>query len=501
MKYRVFFILGVAFAFSGCGGTALPPVHDVPRSSGVFDYGHEACTVSYDGKISYTVPSGPFSPIDIRQSSCPPAALSSEPNASLPAWAHPTGSTQALFVATSLQEAYSLAGMQSIETVAAAHHVPVSWMINNGQYLLNAGLYNAYHIANGDDVEVNNTTAAIAQAESAFTWYAPAVSVEGAGHERDIAADLQQGENAFWGITWNSHGIDSTADYGSPWGAYCADTSSYKRPSPDGSCAMLAFEWTARDLTRAYLSGHEEYFSTDPDDLQQRAGFSTVGAQQYARALVDAYAAAGQSQPIVMMSQQESAEDLNLGDPQILDALYGEAVADGMRTVTLRQAAQLARTAAAQPRAVAFPYIPGGKTLASLIDGGLLYPATIDYHDSTSGMTFLSGHTQPTRVFRYADNPRSVFDIPLATVPIAELPTLSSVAVNNGTILFHFQAPSAMHYGVALWSNPSALRITGAGVTAAGSAGVVLTFDLHAGPNDVSFACAGCTGTTFPYST
>jgi hypothetical protein len=116
-------------------------------------------------------------------------------------------------------------------------------------------------------------------------------------------------------------------------------------------------------------------------------------------------------------------------------------------------------------------------------------------------MTFLSGHTQPTRVFRYADNPRSVFDIPLATVPIAELPTLSSVAVNNGTILFHFQAPSAMHYGVALWSNPSALRITGAGVTAAGSAGVVLTFDLHAGPNDVSFACAGCTGTTFPYST
>ena len=108
-----------------------------------------------------------------------------------------------------------------------------------------------------------------------------------------------------------------TQDMGAPWGAYCADPTSYKRPSPSGNCALVAFEWTARDLTRAYFTQHEEYYSTDPDDLLLRAQFDMGTGSTYIRALVDAYAAAGQTQPLVMVSQQETAEEALNPLPQL----------------------------------------------------------------------------------------------------------------------------------------------------------------------------------------
>src|SRR5208283_2423623 len=115
--------------------------------------------------------------------------------------------------------------------------------------------------------------------------------------------------------------VDGTWDLGAPWGTYCADPRAYKRPDPSGDCPLLAFEWTARDLTRAYLSGREDWFSTDPDDLR-RAGFSTGAAIDYVRAVIDAYAAAGTSQPLVVVAQQESYEGAGGEDGEILDALY-----------------------------------------------------------------------------------------------------------------------------------------------------------------------------------
>ncbi len=493
-----------AAVLCACSGSSLPVVAPPPPSIpgiGVFDASPAGCIVSYAGRSWYAVPAGAFSPIDVRSETCGPT-LASDANAATPRWAQPDGPTKAILIATSLQEAYSVPGMQSIETEAATNHVPVTWMIGNAEYLADASLYDAFHVANGDDVESENNLPLIAAVRNAFPWYVPTVSVEGGGHERNIAGAMQLGESGFWGITWDTRGIDGDYDMGAPWGTYCADPSSYKRPDPNGSCPLLAFEWTARDLTRVYLSAQSASFSTDPDDLQQRAGFSTQGAVRYVQALVDAYAAAGQSQAIVMMSQQESAENLNPGDGTILQALYARAEQDGMHAETLRQAATDARTLSAVPRAVAFPYIPGGTLVPSaVLDGGTLYPATIDYHDGTAGMTFLAGHTTPTRVFPYALDPHSAYNLPLVQLSPTQTPALTNVAVTGGSIVFHFQAPIATYYGVALWSDPASLRMSGPGVTPAGRAGVVLTFQLQSGPNDVTFACPGCTGATFPYST
>jgi len=496
-------LLAVGFVLSSCSGNSslVPPATPQTASeivgSVVYDSAGASCAVSYEGVVWYTVPAGSFSPIDVQRKQCAIHTLSQTLTPPIPAWAKPQGQTQAIFIATSLQEGYSLGGMQSLAQVAQAHHVPLSWMIGNSEYItVNAPLYTSYHMINGDDVEMEQDASLIQLAQATFPWYVPSVSVEGAGHERNLI-----GDSAFWGIAWNSHGIDGTYDYGAPWGTYCADPSSYKRPDPSVGCSLLGFEWTARDLTRAYLSGHEEYFSTDPDDLQQRGGFSTADAAQYEREMMDAYAAAGETQPIVVMSQQESDEMINPGDASIMDALYGQAVGDGMKTMTLAQAASAVQSLSAAPRAVAFPFLAGGTLVPSLINNQAVYPATIDYHDTQSGMTFLAGRLLPTRVFRYADYPHSTFNVPLPEIEPANAPVLGSAVVQNGAINLQFQAPEAMRYGIALWSIPSNLGLSGPGVTFAGRAGAIVAFNLQAGANDIIIPCSACTGSPLPYST
>jgi hypothetical protein len=491
-----------AIAVAGCArvetsshAAASPAVRMIVDGSAV------PCTVSYDGIVWYRVPAGPFPPIDVRFAKCGLERLRRDLNPALPRWSIPSGKTQARFIATSLQQIISVPGTSSIEQTARAHHVPVSWMVGDVRHMAYAADYNAFHAANGDDAQGESYDNLHAAMKAKLPWYVPSVSVLAAGEERHIQRALAFGEHAFWGITWNSRGTDGTSDYGAPWGTYCADVRSYKRPQPDGGCDLLAFEWTARDLTRAYLSGQEAAFSTDPDDLLKRAGFTPKTAAAYAREIVDAYAAAGETQPIVMVVQQESNDEVNPGDAVVLDALFDRAVRDGMKLQTLAEAAVDARTFSAAPRAVAFPYIPGGTAMRSdLLDGDTLYPATVDYHDARVGMTFLSGHTLPSRVFRYADYPVSRFDRPLPEVPAREMPSLTSARVADGWLELRYTAPRAIRFGAAIWSDPRRLKISGNGALPAGRAAAVLVFDLKPGLNVVRYRCAGCRTTTLEYS-
>jgi hypothetical protein len=493
------------FLLSACSGRSVSvlPLTGGSAGVGVFDASTSSCTVSYDGFVWYAVPAGSFAPIDVAHEQCAATALQAKSATPLPSWAKPTAGTQTIFVAASLQEKLPLGGMQILESIAQAHHVPVTWLAGSSAYLLDLAPYNTDHTLNGDDIEAEPSLETTLEKD--FPWYRPMVSAQvgGAGRaQRDPAAVMPLGEDAFWGTAWNQIGIDQLQDYGTPWGTYCADTASFKRPAAGGSCALLAFEWTARDLNRAYYSGEVAAFSTDPDDLLLRGGFTAQTALPYVNAIIDAYAAAGQSQPIAIVSQQESQEMFNAGDPQVMDAIYARAVADGMKVETLAQASVDARSFSAEPRAVAFPFIAGGKNVASSIVGSAtIYPSTIDYRDSISGMTFVAGRTVPSRVFRYSDYPVSRDDTPIPEVPAAQLPALTNVAVSGGNLSFELNAPVAFHYGVAIWTDPAALGLTGQNVHPAGHAGAVLTFDLQPGENQVSFPCTKCTGTTFAYST
>ena len=478
--------------------SSLPVSH---AASTIVDRSAAPCTVSYDGVIWYRIPAGDFPPISVRFATCGFSVLGRTLSPRRPHWSVPAGATQTRFIFASLQEADSPEDTRNIERTAAAHGVPVSWMVGDIQHMSRNVNYNAFHAANGDDAQAQFYSSLHAAMKAKLPWYVPTVSILTAGEERNIRRALSFGEHAFWGITWNSRGTDGTFDYGTPWGTYCADVRSYKRPQPDGGCALLAFEWTARDLTRAYLSGREAAFSTDPDDLLLRGGFSRKSAAAYARKLVDAFAAAGETQPIVMIVQQEASDGSIASDTTIMSALLDEAVRDGMKLETLSQASRDARTFSAAPRAAAFPYIVGGREFASsVLHGDTLYPATIDYHDSRVGMTFLSGRTLPSRIFRYADYPVSRFDRPLPEVPSREMPSLLRATVAGGWLTLAFSAPRALRFGAAIWSDPSQLKITGPGAIRAGRAATVLVFNLKAGTNNVRYRCSGCRSSTFTYS-
>jgi len=458
----------------------------------VVDRSAQACVLSDDGFIWYRVPAGTFPPIYVRYARCGLDKLGQDPRPPLPRWSIPTGPTQTRFIATSLQQTVSLAGMQSLERLASSHHIPMTWMIGNMGYIPFASTYNAYHADNGDDVQSAYFPSLHKLIASHMPWYDPRVSIMSAGTERLIPQGLYPGEHAFWGIAWNSNGTDGTRDIGAPWGAYCADVTSYKRPQPNGGCDLLAFEWTARDLTRAYFGGREDIYSTDPDDVLHRGGFSVSAAMRYERQMVDAYAAAGQSKPNVMIVQQESHDEIFPGSAQIMDAIFSEARRDGMKAETLGEAASDARTFSAAPQAIAFPFIPGGPPM--------LAPATIHYHDTKAGMTFLGGQTMPSRIFRYADYPQSRFNRAIPHVPQAQMPALIGAHASGGWLTLSIYAPVAIRSGAAIWADPARTKLTGAGTMPVSRAASIIIFELKRGNNVVRYRCPQCNGTTFTYS-
>lgn len=491
----------LVIAVAACGRSAAPTYSLPNGASTIVDRGAAPCTVSYDGVLWYRVPVGNFPPIQMRFATCPFDNFDRNPSPDLPHWARPRAATQTRFIFTSLDEVISVQGMRTIERTAATHHIPVTWMVGDVHHMRYAADYNAFHRNNGDDAQAQFWPDLHVAMHADLPWYVPSVSILTAGVERNIQRALAFHEHAFWGITWNSRGTDQTSDYGSPWGTYCADVRSYKRPQRDGGCDLLAFEWTARDLTRTYLSGREAAFSSDPDDLLQRGGFTSRSAATYVRKLVDAYAAAGETQPIVMTVQEEPRDGTVPANAVVMNALFDEVVRDKMHLQTLGEAAREDRAFSAAPRAVAFPFIAGGSMLPSeLLHWDALYPATIDYHDAQTGMTFLSGRTLPARVFRYADYPVSHFNRPLPEVPSAHMPSLVGANVKNGWLTLSFAAPSALRFGVAVWSDPARVRISGPGSIRAGRAGTVMVFDLKAGANTVRYRCSGCRATTLPYS-
>jgi hypothetical protein len=499
LRFRLFCF---SLILSGCGGSVVVPAHDTYEagiSSVALTTADLAeggpCSVSVDGFVWYALANGTMPPIDFEHVNCKaPATIASSAVPSLPTWSRPSAPTQALLIAGLAQTA----------------KIPVTWMIGNPTYITeNSAYYNELHAEYGDDVQLEESSSLYELARQQLSWYVPAVSIEGAGRERNIAGGIALGNAGFWGITWNSHGTDNTSDEGAPWGTYCADITSYKRPSPTGNCDLVGFEWTARDLTRSYLANTnaqgysaEAAFSTDPDDVLKRGGFTPETGAAYERAIVDAYAAAGVSQPLVMMSQQESMDEATYAatDDEVLGAIYQEAVKVGMKTVTLSEALDLAKSFSAQPRAIAFPFIPGG--METSYNGVPFTPATIDFHDNAAGMTFISGHTLPSRLYEYAQDPVSIFTQTLIeTRPSSPTyPVLTGVTAAAGSLTFSFQASQAMHFGIALWSDPATLGLTGSNVTAAGHAGAVVTFDLPAGKSSQIVTCGACKSATLPYS-
>lgn len=437
----------------------------------------------------YTVQSGAFSPLHVAAADCPADALGVV-TAPVPSWAKPNGPTQAVFSAVSLVEKPRGGPIEPLADTAHEAGVPLTYLLGWDWIPSNVPIIDAEH-KRGDDVQVVPTNLGLARA--AWPWFTPAISVLGAGMERRIALTLEQKLGAFWGITWNSDGVDGAFDRGAPWGLYCADPRSYKRPEPGGRCDLAAIEWTARDLTMAYESGREDAYSTDPDDLRERAHLAPAAAAEYEREMVDAYAAAGQTTPLLMVAQEEPAEFAQLlaDDRPIELALYERAKHDGMTTTTLPDAVSRLMPNAAQPRVVAFP---------ALAASGRFGPATIDAHDAHVGLTFTAANLMPERVFAYDRATTSSREAPLPQLSAREMPELRAISAQGGVLTLRFHAPVATDFGVAFWVDPAVAGWTSPNVIPAGRAGAVAFFNLAAGDDTVTLGCRACTSTTFAYA-
>ena len=487
-----------AALLSACSGRgdsrALPPYHPPQAAIASLAYdrldGVPSCEVSADGFIWYTVPAGVFAPIDIGMTRCPAGSFGSV-TPPVPSWAVPRGPTRAVFTAASLlgPSGTSAAAISAMASVADPAAVPLTWLVDHPWDAATAAALDARH-ARGDEVDVAPPLTAAARAR--WPWFRGDVAVLGAGTERDIAAARAAGARAFWGITWNSLGVDATEDRGAPPGLFCADASSYKRPSPNGDCSLASIEWTARDLTGAYLTEREDAYSTDPDDVRLRAGFGGAAATAYANALVDAYAAAGETMPLLMVAQQEGPEQAGAPeDVPFLDALYRRARADGMMVTTFSGALDTLLPSAAAPRAFAFPALP-------ML--GRRGPGTIDAHDTHIGLTFRAGETTPSRVFAFDAATSSSFRSPVPQLPQNSRPQLVGASASGGVLTLRYRSPVATRYAAAFWSDPALMGWTSPNVVPAGRAGAVAFFDLPAGDATITLGCAACTGAAFPYA-
>jgi hypothetical protein len=483
-------VLAAAFAAAlfGCAprtvATAWPP-HFVGERIATALRAPASCRVSDDGLVWYEVRPGPMPPTHVAYLDCPRGGtLDDAPWTPIPRWAAPPAHTQTRFVAGSLQDEYSRSGTYTMEHLARAAGIPMTWMIGNlPSWHDNLDIYLRGRDA-GDDVQTEPHDDVVAAVRANIAGFVPVVSIEGAGHERYIEAATRRGSRAIWGIAWNSSGVDVTVDRGTPWGAYCADPTSYKRPARDGRCDLLSIEWTARDLTRAFLAGHEEWYSTDPDDLQYRATMLPDDAAQYAERLVDAYAAAGEFRPLLVMAQQESGQMGDApGSRRILSAMYARAKGDGMRCTTMRAAAAEGAAIARLPRAVAFPYLPAYAPFRRDLEP--IGSATIDYVDEHVAMTFVAGRTMPRRVFDYDVADRSAYDRGIPQRDPLDTPTVLAVAADAGGLWLRVSSPRRQRYAFALWSDADAVGADPHAIVRAGRAGFIVPVDLVTGVADV----------------
>lgn len=477
-------VWAVAMLFSPFG-------HGVAASAATYDYlrNVESCRVTSDGAVWYIVRRGSFSPVDVRSTDCRSRSLGVV-RAPVPSWAKPQGRTRALFSAVSLIEIPRVGPVEPLADLAHSLGVPLTFLM--GWEWIPADVTSLEHMHRyGDDVQVAPPN--VERARESWSWFRPVVSVLGAGWERHIEETRAAALDAFWGITWNSSGVDLTSDRGAPWGFYCADPASYKRPAQDQRCDLGAVEWTARDLTMAYETGREDAYSTDPDDLRLRAHLSVAAASQYEREMVDAYAAAGEQEPLLMVAQEEASEfaESEHEDAPILHALYDEAKRDGMQILNLADATRQLQKLSPQNRVVAFP---------ALASSGRFGPATIDAFDSRIGMTFHAAELMPDRVFAYSRADVSRYNVPVPQLSAAETPRLLETTIGEGHITLRFESLISMRYGVAFWSDPAIMRWTSPNVVPAGRAGAVAFFNLEPGINVITLGCIGCTRAALPYA-
>lgn len=417
--------------------------------------------------------------------------------------------------------------VERIKRIASSHGQPVSWVINDQEYLNREGLLPDLlrWKAEGDsllvtmelttsppEVDKQDTEAVLRwiAARSADAGFTPDGLWSLKFYESDLQAILRLPKESFaWtrnlaGSCWHQKGIDESTWLGCPFNPYYPALWNVKAPArPDEPNEFLMLEWLTRDICACVAGGFPATFSLDPADANRRdaGGFDTeADALRYSEALIrETFAQSAFNRTVVIDINEEARHYQTEGHDKdfMLEGMFAEyakLAASSDERVNVRQAGY--REVWQHYRA-SHPHTPRGVFCCGDIDWrqGPVPGAGDEYNRRARGdaavlfqstdvqMAFLrSGGALPVEFFDYtARTPGGNANDPYPRTPAPRVQVRDVVFEESGAditvraVLFCEEpAPLA---GVMLWRD----GLTGSERAAGASAGVLAAAPVSAG--------------------
>ncbi len=262
--------------------------------------------------------------------------------------------------------------VRRIARIADRHGQPVSWVINDQEYLNREGLmpWLLERRERGDsllvtmelttsppDVDKRDTVAVLRwiAEQAARAGFTPDGLWSLKFYESDLEAILRLPAAGFgWtrnlaGSCWHQEGIDDSTWLGCPYNPYYPAVWNSKAPaSPEEQQPFLMLEWLTRDINAILHGGFPATFSLDPADSNRKdaGGFACeADALRYSLALIDETARQIAFNSTVVVNINEEARHYQTEGHDkdfMLDGMFrrfAEIAADPPPGVTVRQAA------------------------------------------------------------------------------------------------------------------------------------------------------------------
>lgn len=223
----------------------------------------------------------------------------------------------------------SLSGMQRLAELVHGYGIPVTWLVTPTSASLAAKELTHWHEKFGDEVALAPPELSLTPADDkppyserrdrlvrlrrelceVLPWTKCTVF---SGHTDPEVAKLglEIGFEGVWGYCWEQIDVDGITDRGCPWGCYYINPEDRRRPAWGKS--IVSFEWTARDLIKAFHSGHSSLWSTDPNDVA-RSRLCAWDQIDYWKGLADNYVRNARYNPHVFLVQQQESHEMEIG--------------------------------------------------------------------------------------------------------------------------------------------------------------------------------------------
>jgi len=219
--------------------------------------------------------------------------------------------SQAYFVDTDWGYGTPTEGVKTMGRLGHPHHIPLTYMVTGQSAEDMSDLLTEYHENFGDEVQQQlrycppgathrserqdlesasvGELVAFIQADrerilNALPWAEPTLGILGTGirSENLLVAMQQLGYQGIHGHCPFQLGVDQIVTFSAPWSAFYEGTDNLQCPAtPDvSSGAMVALEWTVRDLCKSWHYVVPEIYSTDTNDVE-RGGICTDTRVEY----------------------------------------------------------------------------------------------------------------------------------------------------------------------------------------------------------------------------